>query len=141
MSATNLNGQTDTADIQTQGFAGDDDESDHKDDNHICYPHVCSCGVVCEDELSRQIHRTEAHGAPQAKFGHLQPGEFETLVAQSETVSELADALESGYERTLRALGIYGFEDVVTGGERPDDPAASEDLLRLGPDATGRHNA
>ena len=136
MSAASQNGRGGTADIQTRGFASDEDNKDG--DGEVCYPYVCSCGVVCKDNLARRIHRTEAHGTPQGDLGYLQPGEFETLVRQSDTVSELADALEWQQERTLRALGIYGFEDATTGGDIPDDPAAREDLLRLGPDAKER---
>jgi len=133
MSAASPNGQADTADIQTQGFASDEDD---EDDDHIYYPRTCSCGVVCGNSLERAIHRTEAHRVPRSELGSLQPGEFKTLIAQSDTVPELADALGWSCERTLRVLGIYGFEDAITGGNLPDDPAASEDLLRLGPEAS-----
>jgi len=123
--------QEDTDMIQTSGFADDDNESD---DDRIFFPWVCSCGVACESQLERVIHRTEAHGVPQAKLNSLAQGEFLKRVRTSDSVTELAQSLNVGTEKTLRMLGIYGIE--YAGGGLPDDPTASADLLQLGPEAT-----
>jgi hypothetical protein len=118
--------------IQTSGFAADDDESD---DDRICFPWVCSCGVVCETQLERDIHRTEAHGAPQKRLNSLEQGEFAELVREADSVKELAESLDCSTSRTLRILGTYDLEDAVTGNGLPDDLTAATDLLQLGSEA------
>jgi ParB family chromosome partitioning protein len=116
------NGHGDTATgTQTRG---DDVEAD----GQSSYPKKCGCGVVCDRHLVYLVHRTEAHGSPQQDLGRLQPGEFEELAEQSETVLELADSLGWKPERTLRALVIYGFDVTDSDGEFAKDGSASDIL-------------
>lgn len=110
-------------DTQTRG----DDEVD-EDDERSTYPKECSCGVACERHLEYLVHRTEAHGSPQQDLGHLQPGEFEELAEQSETILELADSLGWKPERTLRVLVIYGFNLTDSDGEFAKNGSASDIL-------------
>lgn len=117
--------------IETKGFA----DPDQADEDIESFPRPCDCGVVVNDTLEYQIHRTEAHGEPQYELDYIDPGEFQSHVEAAETVPELAEELEWGLERTLRALGIYGCEDAIGAGDIPDDPTATSDLLTAGSDA------
>jgi hypothetical protein len=125
-------GQEDTDMIQASGFAGDDDEVD---DDLITFPWECSCGVVCEGKLEREVHRTEAHGVPQKRLNSLEQGEFVDLVRKADSVTGLAESLNYQTHKTLRILGIYGFENAVAGDGLPNDPTATTDLLQLGDEA------
>ncbi|WP_254768280.1 DUF7563 family protein [Salinilacihabitans rarus] len=73
----------------------------------------CACGVACETSFEYYVHRTEDHGVPQAHLGYLEPGEFEEIVREGETLQDIVDATGWSPERTLRALGVYGLSDVV----------------------------
>jgi hypothetical protein len=130
ISALDQRDQAATDAMQTSGFAADDGEAD---DERRSYPWVCSCGIACEDRLAWNIHRTEAHGVPQKNHNSLAQGEFLERVRTSDSVTELAQSLNVGTEKTLRMLGIYGVEYVS--GSLSDDPTASADLLQLGPEA------
>jgi len=74
------------------------------------------CDTTFEGALEYQIHRTEEHGIPQQDLGYLDPGEFEALVDSCDTVGELADVLDWQSARVLRALNIYGLDDLVAAG-------------------------
>jgi len=118
--------------IQTSGFAAEDDESG---DDRIYFPWECSCGVVCETQVEKEVHRTEAHGVPQKRLNSLEQGEFVELVQTADSVTGLADRLDWSVQRLLRVLGMYGLEDTVTGDGLPDNPTTSADLLQLGDEA------
>jgi len=124
--------QEETDMIQTSGFAAGDGESD---DDRIHYPWVCSCGVVCQTQLEREIHRMEAHGDPQTRLNSLKQGKFVDLVRKVDSVTGLAESLDCSTNRTLRILGIYGLKGAVAGDGLPDDPTTTTDLLQLGSEA------
>ncbi|QLD84588.1 hypothetical protein HWV23_02305 [Natronomonas halophila] len=119
--------------VQTKGFA--DAPDDTSEEEPTSYPWVCRCGVVCSNAFEKGIHRTEAHGVPQARLDYLEPGEFQEKVDDASTVSELAENLGWSTERVLRALGIYGFDGAVAGDGLPDDPTTACDLLTPDTDA------
>jgi len=78
------------------------------------------CDIVCESSVEWDVHRTEAHDAPQSTLG-LEPGEFEGIVEAADEVSDIVEAVSFGPEKTLRLLGVYGLEDVIGGGVELSD--------------------
>jgi len=94
-----------------------DDDVDEPDDGES-YPKECSCGVMLHGGLEEAIHRTEEHDTPQSSTGYLEPGEFERTVEKANSPQDVADALDWGVERVLRALAIYGLDDLLVDPDR-----------------------
>ena len=75
---------------------------------------ICStCGAEFDNCLEYRIHRTEEHDVPQGKLNYLQPGEFEALVEDADSVTELAEECGFQTDRVLRMLSIYGLSGAV----------------------------
>lgn len=76
-------------------------------------PRTCGCGVVCETHPEYVVHRVEAHGVERTR--HPGPGEFEAIVEEADSVSEIANEAGWTNQKVLRMLGVYGLGDVVGG--------------------------
>ena len=63
------------------------------------------------DSLRWMVHRTEAHGLQYKNY--LAPGEFDEAVDEAESIRDLAVAIGYSYQRTIRLLNIYGYEDKI----------------------------
>jgi hypothetical protein len=74
---------------------------------------TCGCGERFDDAFEYSIHRTEYHEEPQGVLGYLDAGEFETVVEAADSIQEIARAVDWSTERVLRALNIYGLEEIV----------------------------
>jgi len=91
----------------------DETEQESEEPERDTFPRDCHCGATLQDSLALAIHRTEKHGVPQATLGHLEPGEFEAIVEDAESVKDIVDELGRQPEWVLRVLGLYGLDDVV----------------------------
>jgi len=100
------------------GAESDDSDDADTDESGETYPYECSCGVTLHDGLEDDIHRTEEHGASRGSVGYLEPGEFEQTVEEAASPQDVADALGWGVERVLRALAIYGLDDLLVDPDR-----------------------
>lgn len=119
------NGQDDAGegedDLEESIDGQHDDEDDEGDvlqepaESDKKYPRECECGTVCEGRLEYDVHRVEEHGAHRA--GYPDPGEFETIVEEAESLPDIQDATGWSSEKSLRMLGIYGLMDAVGGGD------------------------
>lgn len=85
------------------------------------YRRCPKCDIVCEHSLEWFVHRTEAHDAPQSELDNLEPGEFESIVQDADTVADIFEAVPFSSGRTLRLLGVYGLDDVVGGNVELSD--------------------
>lgn len=103
---------TDDTGEEAESTDGVDDESEGE------YPKECSCGVMLHGGLEESIHRTEEHDTPQSSTGYLEAGEFERTVEEADSPQDVADALDWGVERVLRALAIYGLDDLLVDSDR-----------------------
>jgi hypothetical protein len=103
------------SDVESEGDV-DVDEPDQKDGAQLTddtYPRDCHCGATLQNSLELAVHRTEEHGVPQERIGHLEQGEFEAIVQDADDIAEIAEAVSFGIEKTMRMLGVYGLADVV----------------------------
>lgn len=124
--------------------AGVEEQADDDDDTET-FPRECHCGATLKGSLELAIHRTEDHGVPQSQFDNREPGEFEEIVRDADSVRDIIDETGWSSTKTLRVLGIYGLGDVVgpdgiefsdlgdyefdgvaTVSETPNDPAGDE---------------
>ncbi|ELY70820.1 hypothetical protein C490_06002 [Natronobacterium gregoryi SP2] len=106
-----------TGDLEEDAEADAPDQDagaeDQNDDDAETFPRECHCGATLEDSLELAIHRTEAHGVPQSQFNNLEPGEFEAIVRDADSLQDIIDETGWSSTRTLRVMGIYGLGDVV----------------------------
>lgn len=113
--------EDDSEDEEDVAEEADVDDVEEPEDT---FPRECHCGATLNDTFELAIHRTEEHGVPQSTLGHLEPGEFETIVREADGIQDVVDDVGWSRGRTLRALGIYELTDVV--GEHEDIEEQSE---------------
>ena len=104
-----------TAPDETPDADSDDEETTDTETTTPAGRRECQCGTTVDGDLEWQVHQLEAHGTPQARLDYMEPGEFESLVEDAESVGEVIEACSWSRERTLRLLGIYGLSDVIGG--------------------------
>jgi len=104
-----------TAPDETPDADSDDEETTDNETTTPAGRRECQCGTTVDGDLEWQVHQLEEHGTPQARLDYLEPGEFESLVENADSVGEVIDACSWSRERTLRLLGIYGLSDVIGG--------------------------
>lgn len=107
-STTTGNGESEDAATEEPNDEDDDDEIEASE-----YERQCGCGRVFDDSFAYAIHRTEDHNSPTSALGYLEPGEFATIVEDSSSVQEVSTETDWSTERVLRALNIYGLEEIV----------------------------
>ena len=105
---------------------GEGEDTNSGTDSEKSYPRECGCGETCAGTLEYHVHRLEEHGDTSAELDFLEPGAFESIVADAESVGEVIEACSWSRERTLRLLGIYGLSDVVGGSTDISDINAVE---------------
>lgn len=93
------------------------------------FPRECHCGVTLEDSLELAIHCTEEHDVPQAALGRLEAGEFEAIVEEADTLSDVVDEVGWSPEKTLRVIGFYDLGNAVGRGTETtvDEESAAAD--------------
>ena len=94
---------------------GDTGDEGHKSDDESESSGSKLCCGQSLSSLEYAIHRTEEHGAKRKELDNLEPGEFEEIVEDADSIPEIADELDWIKGRVIRTLGIYGRDDVANG--------------------------